>query len=100
MRRQASIRIGEGDVPPRVRVLRPRQRPILHGGQSPMPLKVMGGRLELSADRIVCQLHDGTTKVVCTITRQLLRTLGDYYQLSGSEELLFSELLPEIEQLA
>jgi hypothetical protein len=31
----------------------------------------------------------------------VLRDLGDYYQLAGgSEEALFSELLPEIERLA
>jgi hypothetical protein len=65
-----------------------------------MSLRVVAGRLELSSSRIVCQLDDGVTKVVCTIARQALRDLGDYHQLSGSEEAVFSQLLPAIERLA
>jgi hypothetical protein len=63
-------------------------------------LRVVAGRLDLSSDSIVCQLDDGVTRVVCTIARQALRDLGDYHQLSGSEEAVFSQLLPEIERLA
>jgi hypothetical protein len=65
-----------------------------------MSLKVVGGRLDLSPDGIVCQLDDGAAKVVCTITRKVLRDLGDHHQLGGSEERLFSHLLLAIEQLA
>jgi len=60
----------------------------------------VAGRLEWSSSTIVCELQDGDTRIVCTISRQVLRDLGDYRQLSGSEEALFSQLLPEIERLA
>jgi hypothetical protein len=63
-------------------------------------LRVVSGRLDLSSSSIVFQLDDGVTRVVCTIPRQVLRDLGDYRQLRGSEEAVFSQLLPEIERLA
>jgi hypothetical protein len=65
-----------------------------------MSLRVVAGRLDLSSSSIVCQLDDGETRVVCTIARQTLRDMGDYHQLSGSEEAVFSQMLPEIERLA
>jgi hypothetical protein len=61
---------------------------------------VVAGRLDLSSNSIVCQLDDGETSVLCTIARHVLRDLGDYHQLKGSEEAVFSELLPEIERIA
>jgi hypothetical protein len=63
-------------------------------------IRVVAGRLDLSSSSVVCQLDDGVTRVVCTIARQVLRDLGDYHQLKGSEEAVFSELLPEIERIA
>jgi len=45
-------------------------------------------------------LHDGVTRIVCTIARQVLQDLGDYHQFSDSEGAVFSQLLPEIERLA
>jgi Protein of unknown function (DUF1488) len=63
-------------------------------------LRVVAGRLDLSSNSIVCQLHDGETRVLCTIARQALRDLGDYHRLKGSEEAVFSELLSEIERIA
>src|SRR5262249_59268557 len=65
-----------------------------------MSLRVVAGRLDLSSSSIVCQLDGGETRVVCTIARQALRDMGDYHQLSGSEEAIFSQMLPEIERLA
>jgi hypothetical protein len=65
-----------------------------------MSLRVVAGRLDLSSSSIVCQLDDGETRVVCTIARQALRDMGDYHGLSGSEEAVFSRMLPEIERLA
>src|SRR5262245_1626607 len=65
-----------------------------------MSLRVVAGWLDLSSSSIVCQLDDGETRVICTIVRQALRDMGDYHQLSGSEEAIFSEMLPEIERLA
>ena len=65
-----------------------------------MSLKVVAGRLDLSSNSIVCQLDGGETRVVCTIARQALRDMGDYHQLSGSEEAIFSQMLPEIERMA
>ena len=65
-----------------------------------MSLKVAPGRLDLSATSIVCELRDGETRLVCSVSREALRDLGDYYRLTGSAEAVFSELLPEIERLA
>jgi len=65
-----------------------------------MSLRVIGGRLDLLPGNIVCQLANGAAKVACIVTREVLRNLGDHRQLRGSEESLFSRLLPEIEQLA
>jgi len=65
-----------------------------------MSLRVVAGWLDLSSSSIVCQLDDGETRVICTIVRQALRDMGDYHQLSGSEEAVFSQMLPEIERLA
>ena len=70
------------------------------GVKGGMSLRVVAGRLDLSSSSIVCQLDDGETRVVCTIARQALRDMGDYHQLSGSEEAVFSQMLPEIERLA
>jgi Group II intron, maturase-specific domain len=68
--------------------------------EGPVSLRVVAGRLDLSSNSIVCQLDDGETRVLCTIARQVLRDLGDYHQLKGSEEAVFSELPPEIERIA
>jgi hypothetical protein len=66
-----------------------------------MFLKVASGRLDLLASSIVCQLHDGTQTIVCTIARQVLRDLGDYhFGRVIPEEAVFSECLSEIERLA
>jgi hypothetical protein len=45
-------------------------------------------------------LHDGRAKVICTIAHEVLRDLAHGHQLSGPDEVLFSLLLPEIEELA
>jgi hypothetical protein len=63
-------------------------------------LRIVAGRLDVSSNSIVCQLLDGATRVGCTIARQVLRDLGDFHQLRGSEEAVFRQLLPEIERLA
>jgi hypothetical protein len=66
-----------------------------------MSLKVASGRLDLLASSIVCQLQDGAQTIVCTISRQVLRDLGDYhFGRAIPEAAVFSECLSEIERLA
>jgi hypothetical protein len=65
-----------------------------------MSLRVVPGRLDLLSSGIACQMHDDGTTVICTIARQVLRDVGDYHHLNVSEEVVFSQFLPEIERLA
>ena len=62
--------------------------------------RVVGGKLGLLSDSIACRLRDGDRILTCIVSRQALRDLGDYHQLYGSDEALFSRLLPQVERLA
>jgi hypothetical protein len=64
-------------------------------------LRVATGKLDFSANNIVCQFQDdGGRTITCTIARQALLDLGGYYGLKLSEVAVFSVLLPEIERIA
>jgi hypothetical protein len=71
----------------------------LRGGASTVSFRVVGGKLDLLADRIACRLRDGDRLLTCAVSRQILRDLGAYHQLWMSDEAVFSRLLSEIERL-